>query len=220
MADMDKKIIRAYLWQEVIRLGFCPSGEKEQKRWVVQYLNSLKNFLELHSLPDPPGSENPITFSYPIPIDLDIECSITKTDKFKLTFLYLPPSGKPALMWDHDVDGAFFTFPVQDFLSHHNQRNKVLKEFSDEDIAIVLDALIFHPAAHQHIESPIDKHEIRIGGGIVNAFQFLFHLRYQFCPDEEKRKAEEKRLVRLFTDAVGKDSEVPINQLMAQPIVS
>ncbi len=231
---MDKKKIRAYLWQEVIRLGFCPSGEKEQKKWLRKYLGSLKDFLGPGSYPDTPKSNSKIIFSYSPPIDLDIECSIAKKDKFSVKFLYLPPSNNkesshnPALMWNHDVDGEYFTFPVQEFLTYHrqseNEKNKkkesdpeinVRKEFSDEDLAIVLDGLIFHPAAHQHIESPIDKHEIRIGGGIGNAFQFLFHLRYQLCPDDNTKKAEKKRLIRLFADAIREKSKLlSINQLM------
>jgi hypothetical protein len=120
-------------------------------------------------------------------------------------------------MWDHEVDGTFFTFPVEEILDLHNQRNPVLSKFSSEDIEVVLDGLIFHPAAHQHIKSPIDEHAIRIGGGIGNAFLFLFHLRYQLCPNKDKRKEEKKRLIGLFADAVRKNSKLEINQLMAQP---
>lgn len=220
MTGIDKKIIRAYLWQDVTRLGFRPTGEKEQKKWLLQYLESLRDFLGLESYPNPPGrkKDSIVTdFSFTLPINLDIECSITHTDKFTIIFLYLPPAHNRELMWDHEVDGTFFTFPVQEFLTLHNQRNPVLREFSDEDIKVVLDGLIFHPAAHQHIKSPIDKHAIRIGGGIGNAFQFLFHLRYQFCPNKAKRKAEEKRLIRLFKDAVSENSELTTSQLMAQP---
>jgi hypothetical protein len=217
MKNIDKKIIRAYLWQEVIRLGFCPSGEKEQKKWLHQYLKSLKDFFELNSSPAPPKSNHKIEFSYSISIGLDIKGSITKRDKFMIAFFYLPSSDKGELMWDHDVDGTYFTFPVQEFLTRHNQRNPALREFSDEDIKVVLDGLIFHPAAHQHIKSPIDKHEIRIGGGIGNAFLFLFHLRYQFCPFDDKRKAERKRLVELFKNAVRENSQLAASELMAQP---
>jgi hypothetical protein len=217
MKKLDKKIIRAYLWQEVIRLGFSPEDEKKQKYWLHKYIESLKDFLELESYPDTPKSNSGIDFSYSTSIGLDIEGTITKKDKFTVKFLYLQPSLNSALMWDHDVDGAFFTFPVQEFLTRHNQRNPALREFSDEDMGVVLDGLIFHPAAHQHIESPIDKHEIRLGGGIGNAFLFLFHLRYQFCPFDDKRKAEEKRLVKLFKDTIRANSELKTSELMAHP---
>ena len=201
MADINKKIIRAYLWQDVIRLGFRPTGEKEQKKWLLQYLKSLNDFLGLESYPNPPGRKKDsieTNFSFTLPINLDIQCSVTQTDKFEIKFLYLPQEHNLEHLWVHEVDGTYFTFPVQEFLTHHNQRKPVLREFSNGDIKVVLDGLIFHPAAHQHIESPIDKHEIRIGGGIGNAFLFLFHLRYQFCPIKDKRKAEEKRLVGLL----------------------
>ncbi len=217
---MNKKIICAYLWQEVIRLGFRPTGEKKQKKWLLQYIKSLNDFLEIGSFPNTQlGGISPIIceFSIRLPIDLEIECSITQTDKFIVSFLYLPQAHNRELMWDHEVDGTYFTFPVQEFLTYHNQRNPVLREFSDDDIKVVLDGLIFHPAAHQHIKSPIDKHEIRIGGGIGNAFLFLFHLRYQFCPNKDKRKAEEKRLIRLFANTVKENSLLTTSQLMAQP---
>jgi hypothetical protein len=32
---MDKNIIQAYLWQDVIRLGFSPSGNKDKKNGCV-----------------------------------------------------------------------------------------------------------------------------------------------------------------------------------------
>jgi hypothetical protein len=213
MTEMDKKIIRAYLWEEVIRLGFRPSGSKEQKEWRIKYLQSLKDFLEIDSYPDIGTGY----FSLELPFNLYIEFFIEQINKFMVNFFYLPPSNNNEFLWDHDVDGKFFTFPEQEFLTHHNQRSTVIKKFSNEDIKVVLDGLIFHPAAHQHIKSPIDKHEIRIGGGIGNAFLYLFHLRYQFCPDERKRKAEEKRLVELFANALRENSGLEINQLMAQP---
>ena len=34
---MDKKIIQAYLWQEIIRMGFSPSSDKDKKSWLRQY---------------------------------------------------------------------------------------------------------------------------------------------------------------------------------------
>ena len=54
------------------------------------------------------------------------------------------------------------------------------------------------------LEPPLlSPHEVRVSGGIENAFVFLFHLRYQFClVSEETRHSERSRLVNLFTKAI------------------
>ena len=218
---MDNKIIRAYLWQEVIRLAFSPSGREKQKEWVEFYGNTLDLFLETGSFHfrrniKKKSNTEKVIYSYTSEINLQIEWVIEAINKFTVKFQYLPPSNNRELMWTHDVDGAYFTFPIQEFLTHHNQRKSVLRAFSDEDIETVLDALIFHPAAHQHIKSPIDKHYIRIGGGTDNPYLFLFHLRYQFCPNEEARQSEKNRLIKLFSDAVREGSSIPVSRLMGK----
>jgi hypothetical protein len=218
--DIDKNTIKGYLWQEVVRLGFCPDKNK-QKDWLRQYMYSLHKFFGLDSYPALPSqSERPpaITFEYELPYFLLVKGSFENADKFAITFFYLPPSADEYLIWNHDMDGTYFTFPVQKFMIHHNQRKQALRKFSSADMKEVLDGLIFHPAVHQHIKSPIDNHRIRIGGGIGNPFQFLFHLRYQFCLIEATRSAEEKRLLDLFSEAVEKNTEIPISKLMAHPI--
>ncbi len=87
--------------------------------------------------------------------------------------------------------------------------------------------MIFHPRTHTHVEEyglmlsappPLPLlalREIRIGGGIENAFVFLFHLRYQFClVSEETRGTERARLVNLFTTAIrGNEAHVPPGEL-------
>ena len=48
---MDRNIVRAYFWQEIINLGFNPSGNDDQKSWVHQYAQSLKEFWEIDAYP-------------------------------------------------------------------------------------------------------------------------------------------------------------------------
>jgi hypothetical protein len=94
------------------------------------------------------------------------------------------------------------------------------------DVQNVLDAMIFHPRNHTHLKDcgliasllggqALDVQEIRVGGGIENAFVFLFHLRYQFClVSEETRTRERKRLTDLFTSAIrGRRRTLPPNEL-------
>lgn len=222
---MDKKMIRAYLWQDIIRLGFCPDGTKNQKRWLLEYGRSLRDFWEIDLYPDTPRKNNGKIMSRVdcFRLDLCLEYTIDWNANFNVHFLYFSPSTTKELMWVHDVDGNYFTFPAQVLLDNHNQRNIAVSEFRNDDIEAVVDGLLFHPAAHQHIKSPIDDHEIRIGGGIDNPFQYLFQLRYQLCPFEAKRRAERNRIIPLFAEAIraysSTRSKISANQLMAQPQV-
>ncbi len=215
---MDRKIIFAYLWREIIRLGFHPSGGKKQKSWLVQYGKSLKDFWEV-DYPDFPYLDRGVfkgNLNCAPDLGLFLTYSISAPSKFVVRFEYKTIHGME-LMWIHDVDHAYFRFPLQTFLTMHNQRNTALRGISDSDIEDVIDGLLSHPRAHQHIESPISKHEIRVGGGIDNAFLFLFHLRYQLCPIPEKRKAEKRKLVDLFRNAIRNKIKVTTKDLMTQP---
>jgi len=216
---MDKEMICAYLWQDIIRLGFCPSGTRDQKRWLLEYGRSLRDFWEIDIYPAAPRIKNgKIVASIDcVRRDLCLQYAIDSSIKFNVHFLYILPQKTKELIWTHDVDRNYFTFPNQLFLTYRKGRNTAVKKFSDEHIKDVLGGLLFHPAAHLHIESPIDDHEIRIGGGIDNPFLYLFQLRYQLCPHQAKRQAEENRLVTLFTEAIRNNSQIPASQLMAQP---
>ncbi len=216
---MDSEIIQAYLWQEIIRMGFSPSSDKDKKSWLFQYGKSLKDFLEIADYPELPTVRNrSIEGSLDGASDLNmmLEYSISKSSKFAVRFLY-NLNDQFELMWIHDVDDKYFNFPNSLFLTEYNKQKNALREFKTEDIESVIDGLLCHPVVHQHIESPIDKHEIRIGSGIDNAFLFLFQLRYQLCPFADKRKAERDRLINLFQEAIRKKKTIAINQLMEQP---
>lgn len=220
---MDKKMIRAYLWQDIIRLGFCPDGSRDQERWLHVLGGSLKDFWEIDQYPAKcsirEGKIEGVIDCHRL--DLWLEYFIDSMAKFNVHFLYIPPSTTKELMWVHDVDGNYFTLPAQVLLDNHNQRSIAVREFTNDDIEAIVDGLLLHPAAHQHIKSPIDDHEIRIGGGIDNPFQYLFQLRYQLCPFEAKRDAERNRLIPLFAEAIRAYSKtrakIPASQLMAQP---
>lgn len=219
-------MIRAYLWQAIIRLGFCPSSTKDQKKWLRQYNQSIKQFWEINRYPEAPSSENgriKAIIDCTDLCNLILEYAIETMDKFIVRFLYKNPVSKQELMmWTHDVDegaGKYFCFPVQPFLTAFNSEKIAIKSFDDEDIEVVTDGLLFHPKAHQHIESPsaLDNHDIRIGGGIDNPFLYLFHLRYQFCPIPEKREMEKVRLKALFSYALKNKYVITADMLMAQP---
>ena len=216
---MDKQMIRAYLWQAIIRLGFSPASTKDQKGWLFQYGQSIKDFWET-SYPKPPRLENgQITAMIDCTdiLNLSVSYQVDSAYKFNVRFEYSYALNNKALIWIHDVDGKFFCFPLQLFLNRDGQEKKALKKFVSDDVEAVIDGLLLHPKAHQHIASPINNHDIRIGGGLDNPFLFLFHLRYQFCPISVKKQKEKERLNALFSDALKNYSSIPANRLMAQP---
>ena len=48
------------------------------------------------------------------------------------------------------------------------------------------------------LEPPLlSPHEVRVSGGIENAFVFLFHLRYQFCLVSEETRQEFAQAVKM-----------------------
>jgi len=231
---MDSEIIQAYLWQEIIKIGFSPSSDKDKKSWLIQYGKSLEDFWKITDYPKFPTVRNKIfkgSLHCASNLNMMLEYSISGLSKFAVRFLY-NLNGTLGTIWIHDVDDndKYFNFPHQFFLTTYKQRNIALREFKVKDIESVIDGLLCHPVVHQHIDGLLsypaepderdkDKnHKIRIGGGIDNAFLFLFQLRYQLCPFADKRKAERDRLINLFQDAIlQKNKKIAINQLMAQP---
>jgi len=213
---MTKEIVRAYIWQDIIRLGFLPSGTKKQKNWLFRYGESLKKFWEVENYPANPsqtGKRISATIDSCHSIGVAYEYAIEYSQKFIVRLMY--PDRK--LMWIHDMDGKYFSFPNQTFLSNHNQRNPAIQNMCPDDIGAVIDSLIIHPTPHQHIESPVDNHDIRVGGGLQNPFLYLFHLRIQLCPDNDRRSAERERLIALFDAKIRGNIVISPNELMKIP---
>lgn len=224
-------MIRAYLWQAIIRLGFCPASTQDQKRWLRQYGQSLKEFWEIPSYPEVPSMEKgriKSNINCTGLFNLSLEYAVETADKFIVRFLYLHPADRQELiMWVHDVDegkGKYFCFPAQSFLSAHKLEKAAMRSFTAEDIEAVAEGLLFHPKAHQHIESPallndagdsmsLSNYDIRIGGGIDNPFLYLFHLRYQLCLIPARREMEKERLLVLFEDALRNNNPITANKL-------
>ncbi len=210
---MDREIIRAYIWNEVLRLGFSPSSSKDKKTWIKQYLESVPKFCEIDNYPETPRGEikGSVSFS-----DIYFDYSLEETaDKFAVTMNFIGETN--TLAWTHDFDSTYFLFPRQTFLTIHNQKSQAVREADEDDVREVIKSLITHPTPHQHIKYPIDNHEIRIGGGIKNPFLYLFHLRFQLCPDDDRKNAEENRLVDLFFNTIRNANTIQISELMKVP---
>ncbi|MBU0469273.1 MAG: hypothetical protein KJ736_09485 [Candidatus Omnitrophica bacterium] len=217
---ITEDIIKSYLWRDVIRRAFSPSSLSEQNSWMIQYCKSLKDFWQIDSYPPNPFNNNLISGRIPSERDLGIsfDYCIFNTSKFNIKFLF-DPNDTIGIMWTHDVDENYFSFPEQVFLAKANLGKEALKSknITKNLMEAVVDGLICHPKSHQHIDHPVDSHTIRIGGGIDNPYLFLFHLRYQLCPFKEIRNQERERLVNLFFDAITQNSVVTISNLMKCP---
>lgn len=214
----DKQLIRAYLWQLIIRLAFSPQG-KEQANWLRQYGQSIREFWEISQYPEHPRKDGGFKGIIDCTDNLNMffEYSLETVTKFSIRFQYLPDASRKELMWEHHVDEKFFGIPLQTLLTCCKMDKNAIYQFENTDIEAVVDGLLLHPMAHQHISSPIDEHDIRIGGGLTNAFVYLFHLRYQFCPIPDKRGSERNRLLELFSSGIKNGLPITAHDLMAQP---
>ncbi len=209
--QLNNDIIQAYLWYDVIRLGFSPSGNKDIKSWLQIYVRSLKDFWEIDGYPLPPKGKGNLTVELSITtFDITLSISITNIAKFVVKFSSLKDSSNT--QWTHDVDSFYFVFPDRSLLSKYGKRPEAITKMSAYHVKKVLNGLIFHPMAHQHVKT--NSHCIRIGGGINNPFLYLFHLRYQLCPDKSRREKEIQRLIPLFESAIKSDAPVTANELL------
>lgn len=183
--------------------------EREMLWWIpvddlkryLSYWTHLRQLFEVYILED------------------ELDAGLTAEDVQQL--LHKPAGTESYIMWSHDVDDGYFAFPNRKVLSavdnRSGDRGRAVHEFTRDDLVSVIDGLILHPAVHMHVMSPIDSHEIRIGSGIGNPFLYLFNLRFQLCPIQEKRAAEKDRLVEIFTDAIRSNEKITAHDLMAQP---
>lgn len=149
-------------------------------------------------------------FNTVIPIDYNF--TYDSLSKFNVKFYHLNDSREYS--WMHDVDKKYY-IPEQPILTQDIHMKKALKKLKIEEVEEVLDGMFFHPTAHQHIAEEKERHSIRIGGGIHNAFQFLFHVRYQLCLIKDKRESEKHRLVTIFHEAIkGKKEYIAPNIIL------
>ena len=204
MTENEEKPIKlAYLWKKIINIAFRPSGTGNISDWLSIYCRSVVDFWEVADYPTLDKFSIEVANN---DIPIDFKFTYSDSNKFSVNFYYLGEDNND-FAWMHDVDKNYFT-PEQYILSHDNHMPRDLKKkVNENDIKIVLEGLLFHPTVHQHI-SEGDKHEIRIGGGFYNPFQFLFHLRYQLCLIEDNRESERARLISLFYEAIKKKHEI------------
>jgi hypothetical protein len=213
-------IRRAFIWDRIIQLGFSPRNDTDKNSWISQFKKKLPSFWGIENLPVHGNfSATKINLTYPgIAYDdeMSFDCSIEDEYRFSVTVMFGTNVG-----WMHEYDSSFYS-PSPDiflpFILRQIKTNTFNTSVEMPDIEAVIDGLILHPCAHQHIFHPVDNHEIRFGGGITNPYLYLFHLRYQLCPIEKRRIDERERLIDLFSDAIREGwIVINANELMKIP---
>ena len=204
MGDTER---RAIVWDTIERIAFRPAGDKDRRTWLSLYIRYIQKLWGLQPGDNQRSGERD-GFAIPL-LEIDCRWHIENPEKYSIT-LSKQIEPVPAGYWHLEVDPQFSSrreycktsaaYPPHDKARH-----------LEGDVQAVLDGMIFHPRNHAHIEelgvewsdSPENIHEVRLGGGIENAFVFLVHLGYQFCLlSEQVREKERNRLNSLFAEAI------------------
>jgi len=205
---MNAETRRAIVWREIERKAFRPV---DRGSWLRVYEMSLAGLWGVQH-PDVctrQGAGFDACF-----VNIVCDYKVENPDKYDVTIVNVASNAQAC--WHLHIDSGFCS---KGSLYKCPTDNDYPREYMDhnleKDVTYVLDGMIFHPRGHAHGDKlgivshlnlappALSPSEIRIGGGIENAFAFLTHLRYQFCLlSEDARQAERTRLIRLFTTAI------------------
>lgn len=205
---MNETERRGILWCVIERLAFRPSAS-DRDGWLWIYIRTLPKFWGL--------GETDIQLRRNTGFDADfiqVSCDYTVDAHDKYSVTIANTASPPSTCWHLHVDPTYCSkaalcdstgsYPRQDIAPH-----------LERDLESVLEGMLFHPRNHAHGSDigivanligsgthSLETSEIRLGGGIENAYVFLMHMRYQFCIFSEKARRDERtRLTRLFSTA-------------------
>jgi hypothetical protein len=200
---MNERQRRAITWDTIERIAFHP---QDQTRWLHIFRISLGRFWRAQDA-DVVFSANGFEAGF---LNMACEYYVHARDQYSACIINAASDRQRS--WSLHVDPAYCSnaslvgvqkdYPTQEKAKHLRA-----------DVTAVLDGMLFHPRAHCHGEEiemnltlaaeALSVHEVRIGGGIENAFVFLTHLRFQFClVSPQVRDEERTRLIDLFTAAI------------------
>ena len=198
---------QAIIWDAIERMAFRPTPANKDE-WLWRYVRTLPKLWGLQ-VTDIRTRKN-IGFDVDF---LNIACDYTveASNRYNIKIDSIAPVSSTC--WYLHVDPDYLSksalynptenYPSQDMNTH-----------LAGDVQTVLDGMIFHPRNHAHGDKlgiasefadglALSPYEIRLGGGIENAFVFLTHLRYQLCLlSDDARQTERTRLIRLFTATI------------------
>lgn len=221
---MTDDLIKTFLYQEVMRLAFEVTDQRLRDQWIRACVNSYREFWEVDDFPCK-NPRSPLTLEVE-GFDMYCEITIKALDDFSVT-IYSFADRIEELILRHEAHSSNQQDFVIPYAFNPEQRSDAKTTYTTTQLEQVIDYILLHPFVHIHLKSPeIPKNNIRLGGGISNILQYLFHLRYQFCPERIRqpkatgtdRHPERHRLVALFDDAIrnGKATITPA-ELMKIP---
>jgi hypothetical protein len=205
---MKDDLIKTFLYQEVMRLAFEVTDKSLRDQWIVACLGSFQQFWGVE-YPPCTNPRSPLTLKVG---EFDMNCKITITtlDDFCVIINSVAHRNEELIL-RHEVHSSL----QQDFIIPYSftppQCAEVRAKYTTEQLGKVIDYMLLHPFVHFHIKGPINpKNNIRLGGGISNVLQYLFHLRYQLCPEAIRQPKsaganchpERNRLITLFDAAI------------------
>jgi hypothetical protein len=213
---------QAIVWDAIERMAFRPLTDNDRNRWLSEYERSLFRLWGLQPTDIQTRRNRGFDADF---LNLACDYGIEASDRCSVTIVNVA-AGAPAC-WHLHVDPGYrsrssFYRPDEDYPRQDEHRHLA------NDVESVLDGMLFHPRNHAHGSAlgivsqlapgapSLGPSEIRLGGGIENAFVFLAHLRYQFCLlSEAARQAERTRLVQLFATAIrARRDTVPAAELL------
>ncbi|MHB8339081.1 MAG: hypothetical protein ACYDEE_16820 [Ignavibacteriaceae bacterium] len=205
---MNKDLMMAFYWARIIKLAFSPLSDHDKDTWLRCYAFSLLKFWGIQNLPSKLKVGQTIKFENKF-LNITYDCIIENYQKGSFS-ISIDSATNNTLLWYHDIDPHYYHPSLVQILPAKLDKRWDQSKVLQEELGNILDGLIFHPHAHQHIDMHIPdsssadsnhttNHDVRIGGGITNPFLFLFQLRYQFCIIKQNREEEQKRLLNLFS---------------------
>lgn len=213
---MNERQRRAITWDTIERIAFQPA---DTPGWLRKFGVSLAGFWQAQNT-DVNFSTDGFEASF---LNIACEYEVVARDHYSVSIINAASDKK--LSWSLHVDPGYCSKASLGGAQEDYPTQHVAKDLRG-DVSAVLDGMLFHPRNHCHGEdmeltmslsaTALPTHEVRVGGGIGNAFVFLTHLRYQLCLlDTELRDTERSRLIELFTAAIrGKRDSVPAKEIL------
>jgi hypothetical protein len=197
---------QAIVWDTIERLAFRPSSDSDRGAWLGVYARTLHTLWGIEPMWDHFVPNDIINIPF-----LDMECHFNIENLEKYSVSLIQESSPDLCYWQSHIDPEYLS--KGSLYSTNGRYPRQQRARLQRDIKAVLDGMIFHPRCHVHLQNLVyeldpnsgglSSHEIRIGGGIENAYVFLFHLRFQFClVSNQTRDNEKVRLIDLFENAI------------------